>query len=195
MDKKQTYRGLRGSYGWLTSTEDYSGTILRLCPEVVIGRYLAVTSVDSGTVRLEERQKAAGWESRRGIAYSPRLCSIDEIPHQFHGRNVPGYDEFYTFQARCDIGERSQGNIFLKEFAPGAGRTVVFVNWLSFVLHDPDPAAQTLVDLFWPQLERLQPESYIADGRDCLTFVSRNLELLDVAYDRLVSAPRFARPD
>ncbi len=43
-----------GSKRWhrvLTSTEDYSGSILRICPEVFINRYVAVTCVDGGVMR------------------------------------------------------------------------------------------------------------------------------------------------
>ncbi|MDQ2842407.1 MAG: hypothetical protein M3Y72_15450 [Acidobacteriota bacterium] len=107
------------------------------------------------------------------------------MPHQFHGPGVPGYDEFYVFDAPCDLGERSQGNIFLEPFAPAPGRTAVFVSWFAFVLHDPDPAVKSLVDLFWPQLERLRPESYIVDGRECLTFVSRKEAFVELLYRRL----------
>jgi hypothetical protein len=143
---------------WLTSTEDYSGTILEVCPEVVLGRYLAVTSVDGGVMRLTESQLAAGWEVRRGIGYSLKLDRVGDVPHQLDGPDAPGYDELYTFEDRCDLGERSQGNIFLEQFAPAPGRTAVFVSWSSFVLHSSDPNVQPLLDLFWPQLWRLNPE-------------------------------------
>jgi hypothetical protein len=189
MDERQLYRGIHGSYHWLTSTEDYSGTLLRVCPEIVLGRYVAVTSTDSGILRLSEAERASGWHSRQGIAYSPKIGFAADIPHQVDGPDAPGYDEFYVFENPCELGERSQGNLFLEEFAPAPGRTIVFVNWAAFQLHDPDPAVQALVSLFWPQLERIQPESYIADGQDCLTFVSRRPELVDCLQERLASAP------
>ncbi len=34
-----------------------------------------------------------------------------------------------------------------------------------------------LVNLFWKQLEWIQPESYIADSESHLTFVSRNEDI------------------
>jgi hypothetical protein len=46
MDERQIHRGMHASYHWLTSTEDYSGTLLQVCPEIVVGRYVAVTSAD-----------------------------------------------------------------------------------------------------------------------------------------------------
>ena len=117
--------GSRGSYLWLTSSEDYIGTLMQSCPEVLLGRYLAVTSIDSGSRWLTERQKIAGWELRRGVAYSP---------------------------------------------AP-----------------DTEPFYKMLKVLFWTQLERARPESYIADGRDCLTFVTRNSNLFELVRQRLTN--------
>src|SRR5665213_1558655 len=78
--------GKHGEYFWLTSSyEDYSGTLVKLCHEIFIGRYLVVTAIDSGTPWLTERQKAAGWEARRGIVYSPILTSVDDVNYQRDG--------------------------------------------------------------------------------------------------------------
>lgn len=46
-----------------------------------------------------DTQRAAGWETRVGIGYSPKLDSIDDVPHQTDGPDAPGYNEFYTFEA------------------------------------------------------------------------------------------------
>lgn len=188
MEENQIHESFHGSYHWLTSTEAYSGTFLKLCPEAVLDRYVAVTSIDGGVLQLTDQRRAAGWQSRHGIACSPKINSIDEIPHQLDGPDGPGYDEFYVFENPCDLGERCQGNIFTEPFAPRPGRTALFVSWSAFILHSPDPGIQALVDLFWPQLERLQPESYIADGSECLTFVSRRKEFIDRFHEQLLTA-------
>ena len=47
VDPEAILTGSRGSYWWLTSSEAYMGTLVQLCPEVILGRYLAVTSIDS----------------------------------------------------------------------------------------------------------------------------------------------------
>ena len=60
---------------------------------------------------------------------------------------------------------------------------MVFVNYPAFVLHDP--SERTLADMFWKQLDWVETESYVADGRDYLTFVTRNAGLLDTVYQRL----------
>jgi len=180
-------RGINGGYFWLTSAEAYSGTLLRLCPEIVVGKYLAVTSVDSGILRLADEDLARGWRTRGGIGYSPMIRSSEEVPHQYDGPDVVGYDEFYVFASPHDLGERTKENIFSEEFAPGADRLIEFVSWGAFVLHDPDPIAQHVARLFWKQLFRLQPESYVADGDECLTFVSRKKELVERLHETLIA--------
>ena len=54
-----------------------------------------------------------------------------------------------------------------------AGHVAVFVNYVSLDLDTHDELAR----LFWKQLARVQPESYVADADDHLTFVSRDPEL------------------
>lgn len=36
-------------------------TSLRLCPEVALSKYLAVTSIDSGTLQLTDQEQRDGW--------------------------------------------------------------------------------------------------------------------------------------
>ena len=55
----------------------------------------------------------------------------------------------------------------------------VFVNY-GFALHPPQWAG--LANLFWPQMERIRPESYVADN-DYLTFVSANKTLFASVLD------------
>ena len=61
------------------------------------------------------------------------------------------------------------------------GEVGVFVNY-AFALHPPERAG--LADLFWNQIDRIQPESYIADN-DYLTFVTRDAGLFDVVVKAL----------
>jgi hypothetical protein len=117
--------GTHGEYFWLTSTfDDFSGTLVKLCSEIFIGRHMVVTAIDSGTPWLTDRQKVAGWEERRGIVYSPLLSSTDDIFFQRDGYESPGYDEWYLFQAPADLGEQQEGNPFEEATAPRPGRIV-----------------------------------------------------------------------
>jgi hypothetical protein len=130
--------------------------------------YLAVTSFDSGYLSLNDAEKAAGWESRGNIAYSPRIQSVETLPVR------GGYDEWYLFGAPVDFGQVGIGNVFEAPLLPG--QVEVFVNFGDgFGLHRPEE--QSLAILFWRQLEWIRPESYIADGDHFLTFVSSDASL------------------
>jgi hypothetical protein len=62
-------KGERGAYQWLTTEFEVDG-LARLCPKIVLGKYLAVASFDSGSLSLSDEEKANGWRLRNGIAYS-----------------------------------------------------------------------------------------------------------------------------
>jgi len=55
--------GAHDDYQWLTMLECNIADFLRLCPEVVLDKYLAVTSIDSGTLQLSEQEKKDGWRT------------------------------------------------------------------------------------------------------------------------------------
>ncbi len=155
---------------------------------MVLGRHLVVTSIDSGDPWLTDRQEAAGWQLRAGIAYSPRLTTTGELLYQFDGLDVPGFDEWYLFETKAaDMGQRIKGNPFEPASGPRPGHLMEFVSQCSFSISVGDPD-DFLANLFWRQLERTEPESYVADGHDCLTFVTRNSALFDSVYRRLSAA-------
>ncbi|MDQ1407186.1 MAG: hypothetical protein QOG55_2815 [Acidobacteriaceae bacterium] len=74
-------------------------------PQIVLGRYLAGTSFDSGSLVPNEDEVIAGWESRGGIAYSPEIESVEKLPHDL-------YDEWYLFEFPRELGNLFQGNVF-----------------------------------------------------------------------------------
>ena len=160
--------GSHGVYQWLTTGQHDLGTLLRLCPQALLGKYLAVTSFDSGPLILNQDEVSAGWQTRDGIAYSPKIHAVENLVYGECG----GFDEWYVFDSPAELGRVLEGNIFVT--APQAGQVAVFVNYGGFGLHTP--VMKGLVDLFWPQLEQISPESYIADG-DLLNFVTRDKDL------------------
>ena len=178
--------GTCGEYSWLTSShEHYSGTLVNLCPEIFIDHYLAVPAIDSGTPWLTERQKAGGWTQRREIVYSPLLNSIDDVFFQRDGRDAPGYDEWYFSKHPPDLGELQRGNPFEEATAPRPGRLTVFVGTPAAAVHGTDPQCELVRRMFWDQIGWIHPESYVADSRDCLTFVTKNRDLFGLVLDRL----------
>jgi hypothetical protein len=55
--------GSQGIYEWLV-TDDQFVDLLQICSEIVVGKYVAITSVDSGVLALNDTERVAGWESR-----------------------------------------------------------------------------------------------------------------------------------
>ena len=155
--------GSHGPYEWLVTDENFD--LLQLCPEVVLGKYVAVTSIDSSEFVPTERETVAGWQSHGKIAYSPKIQQVDDLPRE-------GWDEWYIFDEPADLGKSYlQENVF--EVPQGQGHLSVFVNYC-FALHQPD--MHSLVTLFWQQMEWVRPESYVADS-DYLNFVTMNKAL------------------
>lgn len=73
-----------------------------------------------------------------------------------------------------ELGNLCSGNPFTTGIGPG--NVFAFVN---FFFRPSDPKWQAITDLFWKQMAWMQPESYIADGLECLIFATRNDELFD----------------
>jgi hypothetical protein len=152
--------GSEGLYEWLVTDQQFD--LLQVCPEVVLGKYVAITSIDSGSLVPTEKQTAAGWQSRGRIAYSPQIQSVEEVP-------FAGWDEWYIFDKPVDLGTSHLGeNMF--EMPQEQGHVSDFVNY-GFALHPPE--RNHLASLFWQQIKRIRPESYVADN-DYLTFVCGN---------------------
>jgi hypothetical protein len=163
--------GSEGLYEWLVSDQQFD--LLQLCPDIALGKYIAITSFDSGPLVLTNEEIAAGWESRGSIAYSPKIQDIASLPRA-------EYDEWYIFGGPIDLGTSHLGeNVF--EVPQEQGHVSVFVNY-GFALHPPERTS--LATLFWPQMARIRPESYVADN-DYLTFVSANKTLFASVNDAL----------
>jgi len=161
--------GSQGQYEWFVTDQQFD--LLQICPGVVLGKYIAITSFDSGPLVPTDEERAAGWESRGNIAYSPKIQDTASVPHA-------EYDEWYIFGGPVDLGTSHLGeNVF--EMPQEQGHVSVFVNY-GFALHPPERTS--LATLFWPQMARIRPESYVADN-DYLTFVSANKALFASVLD------------
>ncbi len=161
--------GSRGDYHWMTADQFELRQLLERCPQVVTERYVAITSLDSGAVGLEPEELTAGWRSRSGVAYSPRIEAVDSLLLGM----CAGYDEWYVAHSALDLGQLSDDNVFENEMVPG--KVFALVNFPHFRLNEGED--NPLVKPFWEQLEWIKPESYSCDTHDFLTFVSRNKDL------------------
>jgi hypothetical protein len=159
--------GSHGAYQWLT-TDCPLDELLRLRPSVVLEKYVAITAEDSGAAEINGDEECQ-WKSHGGILYSRAIDSVDCLLNRGIAR-CGSFNEWYVFENPKDLGSRVEGNIF--EAALGPGEVHIFVNFLGFCLDDS--SFKDLADLFWKQLEWIWPESYLAEGSDCATFVSRN---------------------
>ena len=167
--------GFHGAYQWLASDQENMNAVLRLCPEVVVGKYVAITTYDSGALRLMDGDGQTGWRIRNGIAYGPRIGTAADLPECARIEPAELYQEWYVFDAPAELGAISHENVRVNPPAPGD--IVTFVNYSHWVPGRPE--TQDLTDLFWKQLEAVRPESYIGEGDDFLTFATRDPGLFD----------------
>jgi hypothetical protein len=165
--------GSTNYYQWLVST-DRQLDVLECCPDVVLGKYVAITSFDSGALRLTEGQRSAGWVSRGEIAYSPEIQHVNMVPQAY-------FSELYVFGAPTNLGVLADPstNIFESEMQQGQVHT--FVNF-DFGFHDPEYA--DLAHMFWRQLGWMKAESYLAQN-DYLIFVTANARVFAPVYEAL----------
>jgi len=161
--------GSQGLYDWFVADQQFD--LLQICPEIVLGKYVAITSIDSGALVPNETEKAAGWESRGKIAYSPKVKAVQNLPRA-------GWDEWWVFANPTDLGTSHLGESIF-EVPEEHGQVLVFVNY-RFALHLPE--MNDLAALFWRQMERIRPESYMADN-DFLNFASANKTLFAAVRD------------
>jgi len=169
------HRGKQGEYYWLEAVSPSIHDILKVCPEFVLGKYLVVTSFDSGPLRLTTPEFEAGWLQHGELAINPSVKSVEDVPYD-------EYDEWYIFTRTPP----------LEDFK-------VFVNYCGFSLRDPeylldgvDPTwditgikydienMRSWQELFWLQLELKGAETYIASG-DRLILATHRPEL----YERI----------
>jgi hypothetical protein len=112
--------GSEDHYEWLVTDEQFD--LLQLCPQVVISKYVAITSIDSGALVPTDKETASGWQSRGNIAYSPKIQNVAELPRA-------GWDEWYIFDNLTDLGTshlgenvfetpKEQGHVRIRELRP-----------------------------------------------------------------------------
>jgi hypothetical protein len=169
--------GKNGIYSWLIC--DCSlGELVKRCPEIVLGYYIAITAFDSGPLKLSEDEQKRGWREESPVAWSPKVSSTDILPRG-------GYDEWYVFsspssfkpqQIFVNLGiQLKDPSYLLENLEPTWDRVGLIANIER--IHE-------IQSRFWSQLISIQPESYLADG-DKLILVTSNSELFASAVGAL----------
>src|SRR5580704_4490911 len=161
VSEPMTFTGSRGPYRWFVTKHDDLPTLIKAYPEALAGKYVAVTSLDSGPKSLTDEEESLGWRTRNDIAYSPQIIlSGDGHLKGVWAGQCEGYDEWYVFESPRDLGALCEGNVFESDLE--AGTIWTFVNYADgFALHNPEMS--DITSLFWKQIDRIQPESFIAD--------------------------------
>src|SRR5258705_9235985 len=118
--------GKQGRYFWLQSPLNARDTsrpismLIRTCPKALLNKYVVVTSLDSGPLRLTKQQINAGWQTKERLALSPKIFTATDVPFEW-------FDEWFIFD---------------EPTAPIA--LEVFVNYGTFSLADPNPTIDTM---------------------------------------------------
>jgi hypothetical protein len=181
--KIEVHTGSHGPYEWLV-TNHHLSALLELCPQIVRGNYVAITSLDSSPLFLSDEELASGWNSRGGIAYSPLISEPANIPREW-------YDEWYVLDAPREIGHLAppEANVFTTPRA--AGEIHAFVNFnLTIHLQEMD----LLTQVFWGEIERIRPYAYLAQSDCWLTFVTADRTMFKKAIMALASVETNSGP-
>jgi hypothetical protein len=147
------HSGRHDGYRWLAShtNRDHLPGVLRSCPQLVLGKFVAITSFDSGPLTPSQEELRAGWSFDGRIMYSPTITDPSVIPHE-------QYDEWLIF---------SHETRQLPELQ-------VFINFGGFTLAETDPDHhREHRERLWSQLAHVSAESYLAEG-DYFLFASKN---------------------
>ncbi|MGB7538054.1 MAG: hypothetical protein WBM17_05915 [Anaerolineales bacterium] len=152
--------GRCGEYQWIVWNSQFLGELVSAVPQIAVGRFVIITSFDSGPFVPTEDMTNRGWVFQTGLAYSPPIAHPDDLPHD-------QYDEWYIYPNR-------------KKIDPPE----VFIHYGGFRLryYAADIEMHGLLERFWLQMERLQPDSYLAEG-DSLIFVTRVPDLYENALE------------
>jgi hypothetical protein len=142
--------GSRAGYWIVEWTEDWDPSLKDLIdrfPEIVVGRYVAIASCDSGPYRPTDADIKTGWEDQHGITISQRISKVSQLP-------MPGFDEWYVYDNSGALGHCRS-----------------FVNHFGFA---PLDASSGLANAFWAQVEACRPLHVLGAGTPTMFFVTRD---------------------
>ncbi|MFC5431008.1 hypothetical protein ACFPTO_19710 [Paraburkholderia denitrificans] len=153
--ERVTRTGERAGYRiveWSDGTDGAIEDLVLRCPELVLGRYVAIASCDSGPYTPTDEEFTAGWSKIGTLAVSPLVKVVSQLP-------MPGFDEWYVYDR------------FIK-FEPHAN----FVNRLGF---SPLNVDDTYTDEFWRQVAKLEPLHVLGSGTPGVFLVTRDNTLFE----------------
>lgn len=151
-DVKQKQRDLYWAIQWSEDACQSLADLIRLAPELVYGKRVAITSCDSGPYRPTLDEVNAGWSLVGNTAISKKIEDPLELP-------AVGFDEWYVF-----------------DDSPNITPTQHHVNHYDFSLFDESDVTKS----FWKQINETTPLHVLGDGAPNLFVVTRDRAIFDL---------------
>lgn len=144
------YSIVQWSYHWDPSLSD----LVSLLPELVLEKRIVVASCDSGNYVPGNAELAGGWTVENGIAVSPEIQSVSQLP-------TPGFDEWYVHESK-----------------PYSFVYSSFVNTYGF---SPLALNEEKVKDFWRQVDATRPLHVLGAGTPVMFFATRDPDQFEKA--------------
>ncbi len=122
-------------------------TLIQSCPELVLGRQVAIAACDGGPYQPDQAEMARGWVVHNKLAVSPHVQDIANLP-------TPGFDEWYVYETEIPSEQHA-----------------ISVNHFEFsVLDEQTERAR----VFWSQVENFRPLHVLGAGVGSMFVLSRD---------------------
>lgn len=152
------FHGVQGEYRWLETSAHQIYDVLHVCPAVAATKNIVITSCSAGPLQPTEEERQRGWRVNGRSIYIPVGDSVSAIPFEV-------FDEWYIFSATAP--ERDYKDFIRFDwFTLGPAQSLYSKSGTQFDL-------KRMQHWFWREMERVQPESYLAFGSR-LKFVTRD---------------------
>ncbi|MFZ6875716.1 hypothetical protein ACO0LF_26920 [Undibacterium sp. Di27W] len=135
---------------WTDTFDPSLTTLIQSCPELVLGRHVAIAACDSGPYQPDQAEMARGWVVHDTLAVSPPVQDIADLP-------TPGFDEWYVYETE-----------------PPREQHAVSVNHFGFSVPD-EQSEQARV--FWSQVEKFQPLHVLWAGAGAMFVLTRDEQI------------------
>lgn len=171
--------GQFGDYHWLVTRRFDLQQMLDTCQEAFLHKCLVVSAFDSGSLAPTAAELRAGWKVAGRLAILPVVHAVGELPHD-------QYDEWYVFafptspeipETFINYGGFTLEPISVRRELERAQNSVGAQADVKMIQQRAEKQ-QELLDLFWAQLERVHPETYIGDG-DNFILVTTDSQLFE----------------
>ena len=167
------FHGFQGEYRWLESVSHGMEDVLRVCPDVAIGKSWAVTAFDQEKLKAVADENLESWQVSGSALLIPPVENVSQVPYGI-------FHEWYAFPGA--VPQRKLHTFIRHDWftlGPAAANRFQARNVWDF---------KRMQRLFWQEMEAAAPESYVAAGQR-LIFATRNPSYFTVVLRGLGGAP------